>query len=142
MNMNSVNPSLPRSININTITEVVISESINIHKNIGAGLLESVYEAILQRRLELCGLFVERQKPIAFQYKGLFFDEGFRIDLLVERKVVIELKSIEKITPVHQKQLLTYLKLLNLPVGLLINFGGATLKEGLQRVVNNYAPEP
>ena len=88
------------------------------------------------------GLDVAMQKPISFDYEGLHFDEGFRCDLLVENQVVVELKSVEVIHPVHQKQLLTYLKLMNLEVGLLINFGAATLKEGLQRVVNHHSPSP
>jgi iron complex transport system substrate-binding protein len=83
------------------------------------------------------GMAVVRQKPVSFSYDGMLFEEGFRIDLLVEKKVIVELKSVEKLSPVHSKQLLTYLRLMNLPVGLLINFGAATLKEGLHRVVNN-----
>jgi iron complex transport system substrate-binding protein len=82
-------------------------------------------------------LTVERQKPICFEYDGISFDDGFRVDLLVEGRVVVELKSVEKVAPVHSKQLLTYLRLMSLPVGLLINFGAATLKEGLHRIVNN-----
>jgi iron complex transport system substrate-binding protein len=85
-------------------------------------------------------LVVERQKAVAFDYDGMHFEEGLRIDLLVNGCVVIELKSVEKLSPVHGKQLLTYLRLMNLPVGLLINFGASTLKEGLQRVVNNLSP--
>ena len=86
------------------------------------------------------GLVVERQKAVAFDYDGMHFEEGLRIDLLVNGCVVIELKSVEKLSPVHAKQLLTYLRLMKLPVGLLINFGASTLKEGLQRVVNNLSP--
>ena len=111
-----------------------------IHKKLGPGLLESVYEAVLCKKLEQEGLFVERQKPVDFVFEGISFQEGFRVDLLVEKTVVVELKSVEKTAPVHSKQILTYLRLLNLEVGLLINFGGATLKEGLERIVNNYAP--
>jgi iron complex transport system substrate-binding protein len=120
------------------ITGIIINSSIKIHKDLGPGLLESVYESILYRDLQRLGLFVERQKPISFDYDGLHFEDGFRVDLLVEKMVVVELKSAENNNPVFSKQLLTYLKLLNLPVGLLINFGSSTLKEGLQRVVNNY----
>ena len=123
---------------INEITDIIIDESINIHKKLGPGLLESVYEAVLYKKLEQRGLKVERQKPISFEFEGIYFEEGFRLDLLVEERVVVELKSVEKIARVHQKQVLTYLKLLNLQAGLLINFGGNTLKEGLQRIVNNY----
>ena len=104
--------------------------------DLGPGLLEAVYEMVLARSLEKRGLEVERQKPIQFHYDGMLFDEGFRVDMLVERLVVVELKSVEKFAPVHGKQVLTYLRLMNLPVGLLVNFGAATMKEGLQRIVH------
>jgi GxxExxY protein len=102
--------------------------------------LESVYEAVLGRELEKRGLVVERQKIIPFEYDGMRFDEGLKVDLLVEEMVVVELKSVEKFAPVHAKQVVTYMRLLHLPVGLLINFGSAALKEGLQCIVNNYQP--
>src|SRR5262249_23720527 len=105
-------------------------------------LLESVYEAVLARELQRRGLRVERQAPVSFVFDEMHFDEGFRADLLVESNVIVELKSHEKLAPVHSKQTLTYLRLMNLPVGLLIKFGGATLKEGLQRIVNGYVPSP
>jgi len=105
---------------------------------LGPGLLESVYEVILFKHLTQRGLTVERQKPINFEFDGMHFDEGFRVDLLVEDRVIVELKSSEKVLPVHYKQVLTYLKLLNLPIGLLVNFGAPTMKEGLTRIVNNY----
>ncbi len=111
-----------------------------IHTGLGPGLLESVYESVLARDLERRGLNVQRQLSVPFDYDGLRFNEGLRIDLLVEGKVIVELKSVEKLAPVHFKQLLTYLRLMKLPVGLLINFSAATLKEGIQRVVNNYRP--
>jgi GxxExxY protein len=122
------------------ITGEVIDASIKIHRELGPGLLESVYEAVLSRDLARRGLDVERQKTVAFDYDGMHFEEGLRIDLLVNGCVIIELKSVEKLSPMHGKQLLTYLRLMKLPVGLLINFGAATLKEGLQRVVNNLSP--
>jgi iron complex transport system substrate-binding protein len=125
---------------IDEITGIIINNAMNIHKKLGPGLLESVYEAVLSKKLEQEGLFVERQKPVDFVFDGISYQEGFRVDLLVEKKVVVELKSLEKTAPVHSKQLLTYLRLLNLEVGLLINFGGATLKEGLVRVVNSHSP--
>jgi GxxExxY protein len=109
---------------------------------LGPGLLESVYEIILAHELEKIGFFVERQKPISLEYDGLFFEEGFRVDILVEKRVVVELKSVEKLIPVHYKQVLTYLRLLDLQVGLLINFGTPLLKDGLHRIVNNYVPSP
>ncbi len=140
--MNKTSPLLRESEkDINVITNMIIDEAINIHRKLGPGLLESVYEMVLSRKLEERGLKVERQKPVSFEFEGMRFEEGFRLDLLVEEKVVVELKSVEKIAKVHQKQLLTYLKLMDLQVGLLINFGGNTLKEGLQRIVNNYADD-
>ena len=125
---------------LDDITAAVVDSSMKIHKELGPGLLESVYEAVLARTLERRGLQVERQKIIRFEYDGMTFDEGFRLDLLVNQKVIVELKSVENLAPVHGKQLLTYLRLMNLPVGLLINFGAATLKAGLRRVVNNLDP--
>ncbi len=122
---------------LDDITGAIIDASINIHKDLGPGLLESVYEVVLARSLERRGFQVERQKPIRFEYDGMVFEDGFRTDLLVDGRVVVELKSVEKLAPVHGKQLLTYIRLMHLPVGLLINFGGSTLKEGLQRIVNN-----
>jgi GxxExxY protein len=122
---------------LDDITGEIVDASIRLHQDLGPGLLESVYEAILSKVLTRRGLTVERQKPICFEYDGISFDDGFRVDLLVEGRVVVELKSVEKVAPVHSKQLLTYLRLMNLPVGLLINFGAATLKEGLHRIVNN-----
>jgi iron complex transport system substrate-binding protein len=125
---------------IDDVSGIIVDAAYKVHTGLGPGLLESVYEAVLAQELGRRGLAVERQKPISFEYDGITFEEGFRVDLLVENKVVVELKSVEKIAPVHPKQLLTYLKLMHLPVGLLINFGAATLKEGLQRIVNNYQP--
>ena len=125
---------------LDEITGAIIEEAIKIHRELGPGLLESVYEVVLARALQRRGLRVVTQKPISFEYDGMFFEEGFRADLLVEEVVVVELKSIEKLNPVHGKQLLTYLRLMNLHVGLLINFGEATLKDGLHRVVNNLTP--
>ncbi len=125
---------------LDDITGIIIDSAIKIHKDLGPGLLESVYEMVLAKALERRGLKVERQKPIRFEYDGIVFDEGFRVDLLVEDSVVVELKSIQSLAPVHSKILLTYLRLLNLSVGLLINFGEATLKDGLHRVVNQFSP--
>ena len=124
----------------NEISKIVVDACYKIHYELGPGLLESVYEAVLMKMLLEKGLHVERQKAVSFDFQGIHFDEGFRCDLLVENTVVVELKSVEKISAVHQKQLLTYLRLMNHEVGLLINFGSATLKEGLQRIVNNHTP--
>jgi len=125
---------------LDDITGTIVDAAMKIHMDLGPGLLESVYEAVLAKALQKRGLRVERQKPISFEYDGTRFEEGFRIDLLVEGCVIVELKSVEKLAPVHSKQLLTYLRLMKLPVGLLLNFGAATLKEGLHRVVNDLAP--
>jgi iron complex transport system substrate-binding protein len=124
----------------NAITGEIVDAAYGIHRRLGPGLLESVYEALLARILSERGLAVERQKPVPFEFEGLRLDEGFRVDLLVEERVVVELKSAERTNPVHAKQVLTYLRLMNLPVGLLINFGAPTLKEGLKRVINGYEP--
>ena len=125
---------------LDDITGTIVDAAMKIHMDLGPGLLESVYEMVLARALEKRGLKVERQKPIRFEYDGVVFEEGFRVDLLIEGRVVVELKSVEKLAHIHGKQLLTYLRLMNLQVGLLLNFGAATLKEGLQRIVNNLAP--
>ncbi|MHC1740242.1 MAG: GxxExxY protein [Anaerolineaceae bacterium] len=125
---------------IDTITGKIVDLSVKLHKDLGPGLLESVYEAILEKKLRVGGFCVERQKPVSFIYDGIEFTEGFRVDLLVENVVVVELKSIAILSPAHSKQVLTYLRLMNLPVGLLINFGAPTLKQGLIRIVNNYQP--
>src|SRR5438445_8279806 len=100
------------SMELDDITGAIIEEAIRIHKELGPGLLESVYEVVLAKALERRGLCVERQKPVRFQYDGLVFEEGFRVDLLVEQRVVVELKSIECVAPVHGKTLLTYLRLM------------------------------
>lgn len=110
-----------------------------IHRDLGPGLLESVYEALLAQLLEQRGLRVERQKPISFEYSGKTFEDGFRADLLIEGRLLVELKSQEKIAPVHTKQVLTYLRLMELPLGLLINFGAAAYGDGVQRVLNTRA---
>jgi len=122
---------------LDDITGCIIDTSMKIHTKLGPGLLESVYEAVLAKSLVKQGMAVERQKPVTFAFEDMVFEEGFRVDLLVENQVIVELKSVEKLSAVHGKQLLTYLRLMNLPIGILINFGSATLKEGLQRVVNN-----
>jgi len=122
---------------INDITGIIIEESINIHKSIGPGLLESVYEEILCYRLVKRALFVERQKPIPVFFEEVRMDIGFRAHLIVEQSVVVEIKSIETIAPVHPKVLLTYLRLSDNRVGLIINFNEVVLKNGIKRVVNN-----
>lgn len=125
---------------LDDITGTIIDAALKIHSALGPGLLESVYEAVLTRNLEKRGLRAERQKAVRFEYDGMTFEEGLRLDLLVENQVIVELKSVEQLAPVHGKQLLTYLRLMNLLVGLLINFGAPVLKDGLRRVVNNLSP--
>ena len=123
---------------IDDVTAEIVDAAYRIHVAMGPGLLESVYEIVLARALEKRGLLVERQKAVSFDFDGIHFDEGLRLDMLVESQVVVELKSLESLAPVHAKQLQTYLRLLNLRVGLLINFGQVTLKDGLKRIVNKY----
>lgn len=122
---------------LDEITGGIVDAALKIHIDLGPGLLESVYEVVLARALEKRGLRVERQKVVRFEYDGIVFEEGFRTDLLVDSRVIIEIKSIENLAPVHSKQTLTYLRLLNLQVGLLINFGAPTLKDGPRRIINN-----
>jgi iron complex transport system substrate-binding protein len=125
---------------LDDITGAIIDSAIKIHRELGPGLLESVYELALSGLLAKSGFQVERQKPIRFEYDGIVFDEGFRLDLLVDGAVIVEIKSVETLAPVHSKQLLTYLRLTDRRVGLLINFGAATVKEGLHRIVNHLLP--
>lgn len=123
---------------VEALATIAVDCGFKIHERLGPGLLESVYEAVLAHRLELCGLAVERQRPVSIRIDDLMFDEGFRADIVVEGKLLIELKSVERTAPVHAKQVLTYLRLMDLPLGLLMNFGAATFREGVKRVVNNH----
>jgi GxxExxY protein len=125
-------------MDIEAMAADVIDASFRIHRDLGPGLLESVYETVLAAQLERKGYRVERQRPISFDFDGLYFEAAFRIDILVEGRLLVEIKSIDRLNPVHLKQVLTYLRLTKQPLGLLINFGGATLKEGLRRIVNGY----
>ena len=118
------------------LSRIVVDCAYKLHVEVGPGLLESVYEAVLQKMLIDRGLSVTRQQAIPIELMGLSLNEGFRADLIVEDALLIELKSVEKVSPVHSKQVLTYLRLLNLPIGLLINFGAPTFKEGCKRIVN------
>lgn len=124
-------------MDLDDVTGTIIEEAIRIHRDIGGGLLESVYETILARALIRRGLRVARQVIITFEYDGILFDEGLRADMVVEERVIVELKSVERTAPVHTKQLLTYLRLSGHRVGLLLNFGAPTMKEGLHRIVND-----
>ena len=123
---------------IEEIAREVVDAGYWVHKKLGPGLLESVYEVVLAKVLSDRGFCVERQKPVPIVFEGLHLDEGYRADLLVEGKLLVEVKSMEKISPVHSKQALTYLRLLDLSLGLLMNFGAPAFKEGIKRIVNNH----
>lgn len=120
----------------NEIGSIIVDSAVKLHQSLGPGLLESVYETVLAKQLERAGLFVQRQVGIPIRFEGLSFDEGFRADLIVNRLVIIELKSVEKAHPVHKKQLLTYLKLTQLKLGYLLNFGDELMKNGITRIIN------
>ena len=121
---------------INEITGAIVDAAYHIHTRLGPGLLESVYEAILAETLLRRGFEIERQKRVPLQFEGIRFEEAFRADVIVDGQVLVELKSVERLAPVCAKQVLTYLRLLDLPVGLLINFGANTMKEGIQRIAH------
>jgi iron complex transport system substrate-binding protein len=125
---------------IDEITADVLDVALRLHRELGPGLLESVYEALLARRLQALGYQVVTQQLISAEFEGVHFEAAFRADLIVDDRLLVEVKSVERLMPVHGKQLLTYLRLRKQPVGLLINFGGETLKEGVKRVVNEYRP--
>jgi GxxExxY protein len=124
------------------IARVVVECAYELHKELGPGLLESVYEVLMADALRSRGLSVERQKPIPVLFRGKRFDEGFRADLLIEDLVLVELKSVEILARVHRKQVLTYLRLANLQLGLLINFGGELLKGNIERLANGLEEPP
>ena len=130
-----IQPTLERAA-VDRVTGFVIDTALDVHRRLGPGLLESVYQTVLAHELRKRGLCVDAEVPVPVEWDGLRLEVGFRADLIVEALVVVELKSLEKMAKVHGKQLLTYLKLLDLPVGLLINFGEALLKDGITRVVN------
>ncbi|MGD8388153.1 MAG: GxxExxY protein [Desulfobacteraceae bacterium] len=120
----------------NAIGRIVVDASLMIHKELGSGLLESVYEHVLGHVLTEQGLAVERQVAVPIAFRGVRLDEGFRADLIVEDKVILELKSVEAVNNAHKKQLLTYLRLTGLKLGFLLNFGCALMKDGITRIVN------
>ena len=122
--------------NINDLSGEVIGAAIEVHKTLGPGLLESTYEECLCREFELRKFFFERQKALPIEYKGLKLDCGYRLDILVENRLIVELKACESLQLIHEAQLLTYLKLTGIKVGLLINFNVPVLKEGIKRLVN------
>ena len=126
---------------INELSERVIGACIEIHRTIGPGLLESAYEECLCHELHLAGLKFERQKPLPVAYKGVQLDCGYRLDLVVGDKLIVELKTVQELLPIHEAQLLTYLKLSSLAVGLLVNFNVPVLRRGIKRIVNHYVDE-
>jgi iron complex transport system substrate-binding protein len=123
---------------IEEIASAAVDCGFHIHKELGPGLLESVYEAVLAQALTERGLAVARQRAIAINVRGITLNEGFRADLVVDERLVIEVKSVERSAPVHAKQLLTYLRLMKQPLGLLMNFGCETFRDGVKRVVNGH----
>lgn len=129
-------------MDIDSLACTAVDCGLAIHRELGPGLLESVYEMVLARALERRGIRVERQRSISFEFDGMKFEDAFRADLLAEGKLLIEVKAVEKASPVHGKQVLTYLRLMKLPLGLLMNFGLATFKEGIRRIANDHADLP
>ena len=123
---------------IERVASVAVDCGIHIHKELGPGLLESVYEALLAEALAQQGLAVVRQQSVPINFRGVVLPEAFRADLIVENSLVIEVKSVERNAPVHAKQLLTYLRLMKQPLGLLMNFGCETFREGIKRVINSH----
>ncbi len=120
----------------NEIGTIVVESAIRIHRELGPGLLESVYEILIENELKTRHLSVARQVPVPITYRGITFENGFRADLIVENRVVLELKSVERTTPAHWKQLQTYLRLTDCKLGYLLNFGEALMKDGITRCVN------
>ena len=127
---------------LNSITSQIIGLAIKVHRLMGPGLLESVYLTCLCYELKKAGLIVEREKTVPLYYEGVKLDQSYRLDLLVQKKVIVELKAVESITELHRAQLLSYLKLTGCPIGLLINFNVELLKEGICRMVNNFSETP
>lgn len=125
---------------LNFISGEIVEAAFQIHSKLGPGLLESVYEVLLAHKLQKRGLSVQRQVRVPISFDGVQFDEEFRADIIVESAVILKIKSVEQLAPVHGKQLLTYLKLMDFQLGLLINFGAPVIKDGIKRVVNNYNP--
>jgi GxxExxY protein len=128
-------------MDLNEITGHVVDAAFRIHRDVGPGLLESVYEVVLCDSLRKLGIGVERQKPILIRFEGKTFEEGYRADLVVAGQVLVEIKSVEQLARIHRKQVLTYLKLSELRLGLLINFGGTMLKGNIERLVHGELPD-
>lgn len=123
---------------VEELSAIVVDAAFKLHRDLGPGLLESAYELILAKKLISAGCAIDRQLPINIHYDGLSIEHAFRIDLLINKQLVVEIKSTEQTLPVHCKQVLTYLRLMDLPVGLVLNFGTPTFKDGVRRLVNNH----
>lgn len=136
--MTEINEGIATERLQNDISGKIIGAAIEVHKHLGPGLLESAYEECLCRELGLRRIDFKRQVPLPLNYKGLNLDCGYRMDLLVEDKIIVELKTVEAIAPIHEAQMLTYLKLRDMRVGLIINFNVRLLVDGIKRLVNNY----
>lgn len=124
---------------LNKVSGEIVDAAIAVHQELGPGLLESVYEVVLAHELRSRNLEIDRQVIVPIDYKGIRFEEGYRLDLLVNNAVIVEIKSVEEITKVHQKQLLTYLRMMDKPLGLLLNFNVNLMKEGISRIANGIA---
>jgi GxxExxY protein len=122
---------------IEELAAAVVNTAFHLHQDVGPGLLESVYETVLASRLEKQGLRIERQHPIPVLIDGISFNDGFRADIFVEQRLLVEIKSVERLSNIHFKQALTYVRLSNLPLGLLINFGGMMFKDNIKRIMND-----
>lgn len=125
-------------MDIEDLARIAVDCGFKLHKDLGPGLLESVYEILMAEAIQRRGLQIARQVPVPIKYDGVVVDNAFRIDLLVENRLIIELKSTERDSALYPKQLLTYLRLMDLPLGLLMNFGQETFKQGVKRVANNH----
>lgn len=126
------------TVPLNNVSAAVITQAIRIHRELGPGLLESVYETVLAAALERAGWRVTRQRPIDIEYDGLIIPAAFRLDLLVDERLIVEIKSVDTLSKAHAKQVLTYLRLTKQPLGLLLNFNEATMKDGIRRLVNDF----
>ena len=129
---------IPRDVE--EMATLAVDAAFSVHKELGAGLLESAYEACFVHELELCGVRCERQLPVPLNYKGKLIEVGFRADIVIGQRLLIELKAVEGIIPVHHAQVITYLKILRLPLGLLINFNEVLIKDGIHRILNLRLP--
>ena len=127
-----------RGTSLNELTSAIISAAIAVHRALGPGLLETAYLACLCHELQLAGMTFELQKSIPLTYRSVHLDCAYRADLLVEGAIIVEVKALEALAPIHARQVLTYLKLLGSPIGLILNFGARTMREGIKRVVNEF----